>query len=296
MTTKQQKVADAAEPTSYEDVEGAEDEDKVVVDTDKWPKIKFNPQPPFLITSCTMDAKSGADTGDPMQWKPFSLTYVEYQEGDLIGLVLAASSLVPIFIVVSALTTIFIRRDLHSIAFFVGLTLNYVSNAGLKLYMAEERPRVISGRSHFNRYGMPSTHAQFMAYVAAYQCLFVLLRLSHKGGSLLEWLWKFTWCAGNVAVALAVIYGRVYLYYHTVEQVVYGAAFGSLCAAAWFALTHWVLSPALFPYLASTRAGEFLLLRDLTDIPHVVWFEYVNARNEALKRLKSRQRRMSKVN
>ena len=60
--------------------------------------------------------------------------------------------------------------------------------------MAEERPRVVGGRSdHFNKYGMPSTHAQFMAYVAAYQCLFVLVRLSHKGGSLVEWLWKSTW-------------------------------------------------------------------------------------------------------
>ena len=244
-----------------------------------------------------MDSNSGAaETEDPMRWKPFSLTFVEYQEGDVIGLALAASSLIPLFIVVSAVTTIFIRRDLHSIAFFVGLALNYVSNACLKFYMAEERPRVISGRSHFNRYGMPSTHAQFMTYVAAYQCLFVLFRLSHKGGSLLEWLWKVTWCAGNLAVAVTVIYGRVYLYYHTVEQVVYGAAFGSLCAVAWFAVTHWVLSPAFFPYLASTRAAEFFLLRDLTDIPHVVWFEYVNARNEALKRLKSKQRKMSKVN
>ena len=244
-----------------------------------------------------MDSNSGAaETEDPMRWKPFSLTFVEYQEGDVIGLALAASSLIPLFIVVSAVTTIFIRRDIHSIAFFVGLALNYVSNACLKFYMAEERPRVISGRSHFNRYGMPSTHAQFMAYVVAYQCLFVLFRLSHKGGSLLEWLWKVTWCAGNIAVAVTVIYGRVYLYYHTVEQVVYGAAFGSLCAVAWFAVTHWVLSPALFPYLASTRAAEFFLLRDLTDIPHVVWFEYVNARNEALKRLKSKQRKMSKVN
>lgn len=92
------------------------------------------------------------------------------------------------------------------------------------------------------------------------------------------------------------MFGRVYLYYHTVEQVVYGAAFGSLFAVAWFALTHCALSPALFPYLASTGAAEFLLLRDLSDIPHVMWFEYVNARNEALKRLKSKQRRMSKVN
>ena len=241
-----------------------------------------------------MDSNSG--TEDPMRWKPFSLTFVEYQEGDVIGLALAASSLIPLFIVVTAVTTIFIRRDIHSIAFFAGLAINYVSNACLKFYMAEERPRVISGRSHFNRYGMPSTHAQFMTYVAAYQCLFVLFRLSHKGGSLLEWLWKVTWCAGNLAVAVTVIYGRVYLYYHTVEQVVYGAAFGSLYAVAWFAVTHWVLSPALFPYLASTRAAEFFLLRDLTDIPHVVWFEYVNARNEALKRLKSKQRKMSKVN
>ena len=243
-----------------------------------------------------MDSSSGVDVEDPTRWKPFSLTFVEYEEGDIIGLALAASSLVPVFIVVSALTTIFIRRDLHSIAFFVGLSLNYVSNACLKSYMAEERPRAVSGRSVFNKYGMPSTHAQFMAFVAAYQCLFVAVRLSHKGGSLVEWAWKAAWCAGNLCLAAVVIYGRVYLHYHTAEQVGYGAAFGAIAAAAWFALTHCALSPAAFPYLASTGAAEFLLVRDLTDIPHVMWFEYVNARNEAMKRLKSRQRKMSKLN
>ena len=58
---------------------------------DKWSKFKFNTQSPSLNFSWTMDAKGGADTGDPTPWKPFSLTYVEYQEGDVIGLVLAAS-------------------------------------------------------------------------------------------------------------------------------------------------------------------------------------------------------------
>ena len=71
---------------------------------------------------CIMDSNSGAaDAEDPMRWKPFSLTFVEYPEGDIVGMALAASSLIPLFVVVSAVTSIFIRRDFHSIAFFAGL-------------------------------------------------------------------------------------------------------------------------------------------------------------------------------
>jgi dolichyldiphosphatase len=39
-----------------------------------------------------------------------------------------------------------------------------------------------------------------------------------------------------------------------------------------------------FPWLASTRLAEFLMLRDDTLIPNVAWFEYTNSRGEALRR------------
>jgi hypothetical protein len=55
-----------------------------------------------------------------------------------------------------------------------------------------------------------------------------------------------------------------------------------------------LLAPT-FSYLASTRAAEFFLIRDLSDIPHVAWFEYLNAKNEAVKRFKSKKRKASKA-
>jgi hypothetical protein len=59
-------------------------------------------------------------------------------------------------------------------------------------------------------------------------------RLAHEGGRCVEYLWKACWCLGNVSLAFVVIAGRVYLSYHTLEQVGYGTAIGCLFAAFWF--------------------------------------------------------------
>nr|CAD7589680.1 unnamed protein product [Timema genevievae] len=82
---------------------------------------------------------------------------------------------------------------------------------------------------------------------------------------------------GEIEVRISV---GVYLQYHTWKQVLSGALVGFLFGSLWFALTYLIFTP-LFPLIASWRISEFLLLRDTTLIPNVLWFEYTHSRQEA---------------
>lgn len=77
-----------------------------------------------------------------------------------------------------------------------------------------------------------------------------------------------------------VCFGRIYLQYHTLGQVMVGAVVGLLVGTFWFSLTHWFLTP-LFPMVVSWKVSELFLLRDTTLIPNILWFEYTVTRQEA---------------
>ena len=131
-------------------------------------------------------------------------------------------------------------------------------NFALKRLIKEERPRRIHGKG----YGMPSSHAQFVAFWSVSLALFLLLRHRpssvaattrartngsaakgamrrlgasvsvdglHRPWSLPERLAVSLAAAG---VAAAVACSRVYLDYHTPRQVLAGAAAGVASAAA----------------------------------------------------------------
>ena len=84
-------------------------------------------------------------------------------------------------------------------------------------------------------------------------------------------------------VGVAILFGRVYLMYHTEAQVLVGAALGSLAAFVWFVVTQNYLTP-LFPALVRSPLGRMLCLTDLTDVPNVVMFLYHYAVQEANRR------------
>ena len=85
-----------------------------------------------------------------------------------------------------------------------------------------------------------------------------------------------------------VAYGRIYLHYHTWAQVLVGSGIGCVAAMAWFILVHHLLTPH-FTRIASWGLCEYLLIRDLTPIPNVIWFEYTSSKAEG----RARNRKMS---
>ncbi|XP_031640068.1 dolichyldiphosphatase 1-like [Contarinia nasturtii] len=214
-------------------------------------------------------------------WKPITFTHVEYPKGDLFGQLLAWISLAPMGIGAGFVTLILFRRDLHTIAFFIGTLVNEVSNIILKHWIREPRP---INRVHIGtEFGMPSSHSQFIWFFSTYVTLFIFIRLHHINNNTLLPLER----AGRLLVLVScwcltalVCLSRTYLQYHTWNQVIVGSLIGIITGLLWFTLTHLILTP-LFPTIVSWKLSEYLLLRDTTLIPNILWFEYTVTRQEA---------------
>ncbi|XP_071821880.1 dolichyldiphosphatase 1-like [Apostichopus japonicus] len=224
---------------------------------------------------------------DAVKWKPVSLTFVEYPEGDFTGKILAYISLMPVSILVGFVALLIFRRELHTLTFLVGVVCNEAVSWVAKHIIQEPRPC----RGHdvlFSEYGMPSSHSQFMWFFAVYIILFTYIRLHPpNSNSISELLWRHCLAVGVIVLALLVSISRVYLNYHTIRQVVCGAFLGIILAVPWFILTQLVFSP-LFPQIVAWPISEFFLIRDSSLIPKVLWFEYTSARTEA----RNRQRKL----
>lgn len=119
---------------------------------------------------------------------------------------------------------------------------------------------------------MPSSHSQFICFYASYFLLFLVFRLNkgvltpigeQRGKSYLRWLdqlLKAMFCVAMVALTSLVLYGRIYLQYHTVEQVVVGAAIGVAVGLFWFLLTQAIFTPYIYPF------GKYVWLHDLSGV------------------------------
>ncbi|KAK0175656.1 hypothetical protein PV327_009388 [Microctonus hyperodae] len=212
------------------------------------------------------------------KWIPFSLTHVEYPQGDFLGRMLAFISLTPFAVIVGFVTLILFRRDLHTISYFIGVIANEIVGLLLKYTIKEARP--MRRDIVYMEYGMPSAHSQFMWFFTTYTTLFVCFRMHlNNNSTVTERLWRWTIIIGCAIVATLVTFSRIYLQYHTISQVFCGFLAGTTMGIVWFYITHLVLTP-LFPIIVSWRISEYLLLRDTTLIPNVLWFEYTNIRTE----------------
>jgi dolichyldiphosphatase len=139
--------------------------------------------------------------------------------------------------------TVLARRDLHCAWCLLGSVLAAALCRRLKHALNEARPPQARKADP----GMPSSHANSLAFLAAYVAL--------AGAGLATGV-------AVPAVAVALSWLRVYLGYHTAAQVAAGWALGGGTAAAWWALGG-VMVPALaarpqlavWLYAAAAAAG-----------------------------------------
>lgn len=89
-----------------------------------------------------------------------------------------------------------------------------------------------------------------------------------------------------------VCYGRVYLLYHTINQVFVGALIGAVFGFSWFFFVHSILTPYVFPKIVSWKISEFFLIRDTSLIPNIIFFEYTATRQESRARLRKNLQKM----
>ena len=204
------------------------------------------------------------DNGSSL-YKPFSYTHVLYMTGDRLGQLLALFSLLPVFIMVAYATLALSRRDLHVCSLGLGQLLNEVLNYMLKNTIREPRPLhpLNTHHEHIPAWGMPSDHSQFIAFFAAYVTCYC--RGSREGA---------VWITAAWVGSVVVIFSRVYLGYHTVRQVVVGAAVGAIVGMAWYALTFVYLRPACFARITTTPAARCLRVRDCSGVHDIVDEEY----------------------
>jgi dolichyldiphosphatase len=157
---------------------------------------------------------------------PFSLTHVVYSQNDILGKPMAVLSLVPISLIVAYLTLIVVNRDTKILALFIGQLLNEGINKILKNTIKEPRP---SSLIRDGSYGMPSSHSQFMFFF----CSVCILYLRNNQLELARWMKPFL-SMGVIGASIGVAWSRVYLRYHTVEQVVAGSILGIAIGTIWY--------------------------------------------------------------
>ncbi|KAL5286974.1 DOLPP1 family protein [Megaselia abdita] len=227
---------------------------------------------------------------DQTEWSPVKLTLVEYPKDDTVGFVYAAASLAPLVIIVGLLTLILFRRDLWTITFFSNLMLDELLNKLLKNMIKSPRP--MERKDAYGKYGMPSSHAQFMGFFTAYLILFICLRQHQTYRNFFGKVVRNLLVMMLVVVNIIVCLSRVYLSYHTLLQVCVGQGIGiTLGSLMFFGVTHFVAP--LFPAIVSWKISEFLLIRDTNVIPNVLLFEYVIIRQETRARLRQTKNKKS---
>ena len=113
---------------------------------------------------------------------------------------------------------------------------------------------------------MPSSHAQFLTYFSLSLSLFLLFRhaphpmQTHTPFTLPQ---RILLSLLFLLVAAAVAGSRIYLNYHTTNQVFVGCAAGAFSAVAWFLATMWLRRTGWLAWGLETRLARLLRMRDL---------------------------------
>lgn len=72
----------------------------------------------------------------------------------------------------------------------------------------------------------------------------------------------------------------MYLYYHTIAQVVVGGCLGTAFGCVWYYFVNYQFIKYV-PFIIEQPLAKYLLIRDYSPIPHIIHFQYENEMNEA---------------
>ncbi|GAA5813014.1 hypothetical protein MFLAVUS_006480 [Mucor flavus] len=194
-----------------------------------------------------------------------SLTHVYFNPEDKISYAFAYITLAPIAIMVFYASVIVSRREMAGILMLAGQLLNEALNFVLKENIEQDRPYGHLG----DGYGMPSSHSQFIWYFAVYGSLYLLkfIQLDHD-------IWKVLTIFAMFSLAILVSVSRIYLGYHTLNQVIIGSLVGIFFGLIWYTVTKLLHSFGAIDFILDLPISKKLYIRDMGLIDNVAQFEY----------------------
>ena len=224
--------------------------------------------------------------GDIPTYASFSLTHVHYNPNDPISYLCAWLALLPQGLCVVYATLIWSTREAEIFLMFAGQLACEAINFVLKRIIREERPKVHTGKG----YGMPSSHAQFVAFFAVHLTLFLLIRhkprqFSREKGmhNPLTFGSRAVISLGVLGTAAAVAWSRIYLSYHTSKQVLVGLIAGTICAVGWFTIVELIRSMGRLEQVLDMEIVKYFRVRDLVvveDLPQSGWEAWEQRRKD----------------
>jgi len=192
-----------------------------------------------------------------------SLTHVHYDPNDPVSYFCAWLALVPQGLCIVYATLIWSTREVEILLMFAGQMACEALNFALKRLLKEERPKQMHGKG----YGMPSSHAQFVAFFSLSLALFLLLRHTPKQPTHLHTPLNMVQRTGLSGLALMcaglVAWSRIYLSYHTPKQVLVGFIAGSVTAILWFLFTAGARKVGLLAWILELPITRLFRMRDL---------------------------------
>jgi dolichyldiphosphatase len=238
-----------------------------------------------------------------------SLTHVHYDPNDLVSYGCAYLALVPQGLVIVYAALIWSTREIEILLMFAGQMACEALNFLVKRGMKEERPSSMCISSskyraktdqglmfpynieiHGTGYGMPSSHAQFVAYFSAFLTLFLLFRhdpIQHPRASSthvpIPYWQRLMLALTSMVCAGAVAQSRIYLHYHTPRQVYVGVGVGVACAFTWFIATGLARRYGLVECLLEQPLARWARLRDLVvneDLVDAGWERWETRRRK----------------
>ncbi|EJC99978.1 PAP2-domain-containing protein [Fomitiporia mediterranea MF3/22] len=190
------------------------------------------------------------------------LTHVLYDPDSHVSLALALVTLSPILLMASYAALAVVTRDLLIIHMWAGQFACEGFNWLLKHLVKQGRPPESLG----NGYGFPSSHSQYMGYFAAflYMHLFFRHRFTSTGYWIIDTLWRVLVYIGLAVWTGIVCYSRLYLTYHTIRQILWGAGVGVALGVLTYTVTE--LIPFFYP---DSPLGRFR--RIFLSHPIITW-------------------------
>ncbi len=141
-------------------------------------------------------------------------------------------------------------------------------------------------------YGMPSSHAQYVAYFSTFLTLFMLLRhqpYGHPYASAthvpIPYWQRLLLSVSALACAVAVAKSRIYLNYHKPRQVYVGVIAGVACAIAWYLVTEFARKHGIIERLLELPQARWARMRDLVvneDLVDAGWERWELRRQKRL--------------